>query len=150
VTAPEACKKGHTTISSSNGARFRWWCRTCNYEKKRERLGKANGPRRSDPNYCRPGYVRNAKLRELVRRELERDEFLTLGEIAVRAGWMRTRGDGHALTGDACAVERALGLKETATYKNGKRYTSINQTCSEASAVAIARAIHIDPWEIGL
>lgn len=96
--------------------------------------------------YIRKGSLPNDQLREFVIRAMRWDPTLTFMEIAERAGLYRPGG-----IGDASRVTRVLGMTHyIGGQRQGRRTVCVAQTVSEETAVAIARAIHIDPWEIGL
>lgn len=71
---------------------------------------------------------------------------LTLGEIAVRLGWMRRDAKHRHPIGDESRLRRRLGLRPTTS--KGKHQTS--RYITYETAVKIARAAHIDPVDIGL
>jgi hypothetical protein len=72
------------------------------------------------------------------------DPALTYDEIALRGGWVRKKERGR--TGEATTVKRAIGVENRTD--GGQHYASA--TCREETALRIAQAIHVDPWEIGL
>lgn len=116
-------------------------CKECRASKRiygpKRRAGRAPG------EVIRAGSIANAPLRELVLREMRFVPELTFEEIGMRAGYFNShvRADGTK-AGDSSQVQRALGLKPD----GGACRVSI----TEEAAVRIARAIHLDPWEIGL
>jgi hypothetical protein len=85
--------------------------------------------------------VPNHELRQAFD-ELEVKQGLSLGEVAARMGWMtKDKGTGK-LKGDSSRVARVLGK-----VKDGaKARTEIN----EAYAIALCRAMHVDPIDVGL
>lgn len=88
-----------------------------------------------------PVKVSNALLRERFQK-LEAREGLTLADVAQRIGWeTRDRRTGR-LKPDSSRVAKSLGLVAT----NGEHRTEL----TENNAVTIGRALHLDPWEIGL
>lgn len=89
----------------------------------------------------RPVRVPNALLRERFRK-LEAREGLTLADVAQRIGWETRERRTGKLKPDSSRVARSLGL-----VAEGGEYRA---ELTENNAVAIARALHLDPWEIGL
>lgn len=89
----------------------------------------------------------NAQLRGFVQRAMERDPHLTFLEIASRAEIVRTNG-----LPDTSRMRRALGMQHSISGRNpqGEQRYSVSTSIGEQMAVAIARAIHVDPWEIGV
>lgn len=79
-------------------------------------------------------------LRHYLERALERGE--SLGSIASEAGLRTTREEG-----DVTALKRRLGL-EPHTARSGQQTWS--QTVAYEEAVAIARAVGADPFEVGV
>lgn len=85
--------------------------------------------------------IANVMLRQRYK-DLERDEGLTLAEVASRVGWItKNRRDG-GLKPDSSRVARSLGLCK----ENGKARSSINND----HAALLCRALHLDPVDCGL
>lgn len=79
--------------------------------------------------------VDNTFLRERYLRQEARGE-VTAAEVAARCDW-ETKGKP-----DSSRVRRVLGVAAEA----GEYRTQL----SEESALLLCRALHIDPWEVGL
>jgi hypothetical protein len=75
-----------------------------------------------------------------------RDAFVRSGlgasEVARRAGWLRPNG----LVDDA-RVRTVLGLRATSSH--GGRYRSVRKAMSREDALALCRALHVDPVDAG-
>jgi hypothetical protein len=85
-----------------------------------------------------------------------REAFLASGlsakVVAERLGWMRrptpaTRRRGHLA--DDTRVRSALGLKRSAPSRHG-RVPTVRQTLDYDVALQIARALDLDPVDVGL
>jgi hypothetical protein len=154
------CRAEHPHDAYYRGRDGRVVCRTCRAERNRRyhqnnrarasamrlgRLRRQNARERRGPEGCRRGMVPNGPLREAVEREMRANPELSFEEIALRAGWVRK--DSSKTGGDSSTVKRALGL-EARREKNGT--IAISRTCREETALRIAHACHIFPWEIGL
>lgn len=114
-------------------------CTTCFYKRDSKRVFGPKRFRGVARGSIRAGSIANVQLREFVLREMRFVPELTFEEIAQRAGYCR-----HSGAGDSTYVKRAIGLSpDTGTQECRAGIT-------EEAAVRIARAIHVDPWEIGL
>ena len=80
--------------------------------------------------------VPNKALREAVQQS-----GLGINEIAVRCGWMR--GDRP----DSTRLRRTLGMMPS---RNGLGKVTTNAQCKYETAVLIARAVGVDPHEVGV
>lgn len=84
--------------------------------------------------------IDNTLLRERFQR-LEKIGEVNAAEVASRCGWETTNKAGRRKP-DSSRVVRALGL----TPDNGKVRTEV----TEEGAELLCRALHLDPWEVGL
>lgn len=110
-------------------------------QRRLDRLRRQNERERRGPQGCRKGMVPNALLRACVEREMRANPELTFEEIAFRAGYRKSE-----TAGDSTTVTRALGLSHR--IENGR--PQVSATCREETALRIAEAVHVFPWEIGL
>jgi len=84
--------------------------------------------------------VSNAILREKFQRQ-ERLGEVTAAEVAGRCGWESKEKSGRKKP-DSSRVNRTLGIVAEA----GEFRTEV----TEDSAILLCRALHVDPWEVGL
>lgn len=97
------------------------------------------------------GFVSNATLRQAFL-----ESGITGNELAVRAGLMRTysaprkggTGRSYWRGGDATAALRDLGLKPD--VGKGVPRGRMRQVITEEKALRYAKALHLDPMDIGL
>lgn len=171
VPRGKECKRGHDAWLYSNNPRRPYWrCGECRYDQEKTRRLKAAADKRAKqpPNSKRPGphewpegyhhqpptrvkviprgYSYNDQIREAVVNAMRRDPDLTAGEIAQRCGWKHSR---KINGGDTTRIYRILGIT-LYLDKKAKGGFAYRQLIQEADAVALARAIHVDPWEVGL
>lgn len=89
-------------------------------------------------------------MASMISNELLREKFLrqekigevTAAEVAGRCGWEAPEKKTGRMKPDSSRVNRTLGV----VAENGTFRTEI----TEESAVLLARALHLDPWEVGL
>lgn len=130
--APRWCRHGHQGRYRLINARGRqvFRCGQCLISRgRRYRIEKPPPERKR---------VLVANVKAHVDTALRLDPYLTYSEICARAGWLRPSG-----APDTDRLRRCLGEKLT---DKGNFREEINAP----TALAIARAIHVDPWEIGL
>lgn len=84
--------------------------------------------------------VDNALLRARVLAKVA--EGCTWQELAILCGQTRSAGDGRKREGDGCWLRRRLGIME----QDGVLKTTLSYDC----AVRIARALSIDPVDVGI
>lgn len=159
ATTSDPCPQGHGAEARFRRPSGKLECRECSRARSRrrwEKIGRArNAERRVDGGKYQPGnggyrglregFVENKLLRECVEREMRLDRDLGWEDIALRADWYTTTGSGEK-KGDTTKVQRAVGLRSS--KKDGRE--TFAWQCREETALAIARAIHVDPWEVGL
>lgn len=141
---PETCRKGHNSwLIYKDGQRQ---CRSCK-SIRRAQLRKLRKDEPAPPRGPMYGMIANDQLRGMVQGEMRRNPGLTLGEIALRMDppW---RLPGKVDQGDERRLTRMLGMRPT--YCNKRKVHVSQRTLSEENAVMIARAINVDPWEIGV
>lgn len=85
-------------------------------------------------------YVDNTLLREKYLR-LEKIGEINAAEVASRCGW-ETKLKSGGTKPDSSRVNRTLGI----TAESGVHRTEV----TEDAAVLLCRALHVDPWEVGL
>lgn len=149
-----------------NGARPYWYCGQCNRismaamrVRKRQRTRAEELQQRREEREFPAGYVfhpqrpikptpagnvPNHELRFQVMRRMRRDPDLTFGEIAERCDWYTKAG-----ASDSTRVARCLGIAPfyDSDMRGGIGY---RHSIREPDAAAICRAIHVDPWEVGI
>lgn len=82
-----------------------------------------------------------APIRDAVTRYLDQHPDESYGSLAERLGWMN-RG-----YGDTIRLKRRLGLKATV---GGRNSGAVSQCITYDACSEIARAIHVDPYEVGI
>lgn len=95
----------------------------------------------------RKGTIPVEVIRDAVLGAMARDPDLSFTEIAVRLGWViksrnQSRPRDPEEHPDIIRLQRLLGLKG--------RCGKFHETIKTEKAAEIARAVHIDPWEIGV
>lgn len=89
-------------------------------------------------------FVPVGPLQERFLRLRERGE-ITATEVATRCGWIRSDTGGP----DSTRVKRALGLKE-ALARGGEERRVAQTKVRYETAVLLAEALHMDPFEAGV
>ena len=89
-------------------------------------------------------YVPIDPLQERFLKLLEKGE-ITATEVALRCNWMRSDTGGP----DSTRVRRALGLKECLT-RGGELEKKVQTKVRYETAVLLAEALHMDPFEAGV
>lgn len=135
MTAATICRRGHDDWKIDKHGRY---CRTCKNTTRQIKRGTAPKPPKV--------FIENDAIRLLVQDAVKRDPDLTIEIIADRMGWNFVRGP--RTFGDERRLTRVLGMRSYFEPKTGK--TLHQRHISEENAVKIGRAIHIDPWELGL
>jgi hypothetical protein len=82
----------------------------------------------------------NSSFRDAFQRQ-ER-HGLSLREVAIRCDWWTHDKKKGIKKPDSSRVARALGLTKTAGV--------LREHCSIREAERLCRALHLDPWEVGL
>lgn len=73
---------------------------------------------------------------------LEQREDLTLAEVAYRVGWVARDSRNGKEKPDSSRVARTLGMvKEQGQFRQGMSVDNASLLC---------KALHIDPWEVGI
>lgn len=127
-------------------------CRACRPREYRDwrnaRIQPRAGAARREAILTDPDRIPCAALRRHVERAIYAPPAARTpaSELAMRAGFVRRR-DGKT-SGDSTHLLRAVGIYPTPCRKNGKPYRIKRLTMSYADAVAITRALGLDPHEV--
>lgn len=151
----KTCSRDHP-LSGDNlyvSPRGRNLCRACDRERQRERRQRTGGRRGARLRSHRETltHVSNAPLRERFLL-LEAEGRITANALALHLGWLPPDQRRGTSRGDTQRVRRSLGLTVTHDGRmlDGERNVSVRRTIRYETAVKIALALGMDPFEAGV
>lgn len=150
TTTVATCRNDHPLVADNvytNPSDGRRRCREC----RRERRGRGRRPSHGRARVETLTRVPNAPLRERFL-AMEAAGEVTANSLALALEWRPPPNRATPGRGDTQRVRRSLGLVENRDGKgpNGERTPTIRRTVKYETAVKIAFALGMDPWEAGV